>query len=75
MEPPSLATHPAPASESNVEAVEDRRKAILPPLQIAHQTTQEITQIDMEVQGNVVGETEACVSTVDDVPSIPFIEP
>jgi hypothetical protein len=74
MEPPSLPTQPAPAPESNEAAVEDRREAILPPLQIAHQAIQAITQRDMEVQGSVADETEACVSTADDAPSISTID-
>lgn len=75
MEPPSIVTHTAPTPESNVEAVEDRRGTILPPLQIAQQAAQEITQRDMGVEGSVAGKTEACVSTVDGAPSISIIDP
>jgi NADH:ubiquinone oxidoreductase subunit E len=63
MELPSLLTNPAPAPRSNVAmlvenseaAAEERRDAILPPLQIAqYQATKEITATDMVVRGSVV---------------------
>ena len=74
MELPSLPANPAAAPRSNVAilvenseaAVEERRDAILPPLQIAqYQATQEITATDMVLGGSVAGETRSGVSTAE----------
>jgi len=59
-EPPSTPTHSAlaPVSyvavrvENNEAAVKNRREASFLPSQIAHQETQNITRIEMEVHGN-----------------------
>ena len=80
----SIPTHPALAPASNVvvrventeAAAEERRNAIMLPVQISQQQeTREVSQRDMEDQEEGAGEVELGVSITERTPSRSYAEP